>query len=157
LRSLPPGCAALTVTSPPYYQHRDYGVAGQIGREPTLEGYLGRIGEVLSELLRVTDERGSCFVVLGDTYARCRLLLVPHRAPLLAAELGWTVRNDVIWAKSDPAPESPRNRWRGGHEHVLFLTRQPSGYRFNDAAVRVPHAPSTLRRWGNGQTYGGEK
>jgi site-specific DNA-methyltransferase (adenine-specific) len=157
LRSLPQGCAALTVTSPPYYQHRDYGVAGQIGREPTLEGYLGRIGEVLTELLRVTDERGSCFVVLGDTWSRCRLLLVPHRVALLAAELGWTVRNDVIWAKSDPAPESPRNRWRAGHEHVLFLTRQPSGYRFNDDAVRVPHAPSTLRRWGNGQTYGGQK
>src|SRR5262245_48590668 len=96
LRTLPSGCAALTVTSPPYYQHRDYGVAGQIGREPTLEGYLDRLAEVFRELLRVTDERGSCFFVVGDTYARGRLLLVPHRAALLAAEVGWTVRNDLI-------------------------------------------------------------
>ena len=157
LRSLPAGCAALTVTSPPYYQHRDYGVEAQIGREPTLAGYLERIEAVLRELLRVTDNRGSCFFVVGDTYVKRQMMLVPHRIAILASDVGWTMRNDIVWAKSDPAPESPRNRWRSGHEHVLFLTKQPTGYRFNDAAVRVPHSPVTLRRWGGGQTYGGKK
>jgi DNA modification methylase len=157
LRTLPAGCAALTVTSPPYFHHRDYGVAAQIGRERTLAGYLERIAGVLAELLRVTDERGSCFFVVGDTYDRRRLLLVPHRTALLAADLGWTVRNDIVWAKSDPPPESPRDRWRTGHEHVLFLTKRPGGYRFDDKQVRVPHSPVTLRRWGAGQTYGGSK
>lgn len=157
LRTLRTGMAALTVTSPPYYQHRDYGVAGQIGQEPSLDGYLNRIGTVLAELLRVTDDAGSCFFVIGDTYRDRKLLLVPHRIALLAGEIGWTIRNDIIWSKTDPPPESPRNRWRSGHEHVLFLTKRPTDYRFNADTVRVPYAAATLRRWGAGQSYGGPK
>jgi DNA modification methylase len=157
LRSVPDASVALTVTSPPYYLHRDYGVEGQIGQEPSLEAYLARIGAVLRQILRVTDEHGSCFMVVGDTYLDRRLLLVPHRIGILASDIDWVVRNDVIWHKTSPPPESPRNRWRSGHEHVLFLAKNPSGYRFNADAVRVPHSPATVRRWGSGQKYGGSK
>lgn len=157
LNTLGDESVALTITSPPYFQQRDYNVAGQIGQEDSLVKYLARMGEVLSEVLRVTDTQGSCFVVIGDTYLDRRLQLVPHRLAILAADLGWVVRNDVIWAKSDPPPDSPRNRWRAAHEHVLFLTKKPSGYRFNADAIRVPYSPQTLRRWGSGQTYGGQK
>lgn len=157
LRTFSRGSVALTVTSPPYYLHRDYEAEGQIGQETTLAGYLGRMEVVLRELLRITDDRGSCFMVVGDTYIDRRLQLVPHRLAILAADVGWTVRNDLIWAKSDPPPDSPRNRWRAGHEHILFLTKKPSGYRFDADAIRVPYAPATLRRWGAGQAYGGPK
>jgi len=157
LSTFPSSSVALTITSPPYYRQRDYGVVRQIGQERSLAGYLDRIGQVLGELLRVTDDAGSCFFVVGDTYADRRLLMVPHRIGLLADDLGWTVRNDLIWRKSSPAPESPRNRWRSGHEHVFFLTKRPSGYRFNADSLRAPHAEATLRRWGAGQAYGGPK
>lgn len=157
LQRQPPACVALTVTSPPYYLHRDYGIQGQIGQESTLQGYLDRIGSVLEEVLRVTDDQGSCFVVIGDTYRDRQLLLIPHRIGILASDIGWTVRNDVIWHKTSPPPESPRNRWRSGHEHVLFLSKRPSGYRFNADSVRVPYSAATLRRWGSNQSYGGPK
>jgi site-specific DNA-methyltransferase (adenine-specific) len=157
LATLPDRCAALTVTSPPYFRQRQYDVTGQIGQEQTLAGYLDRIGSVLGELLRVTADTGSCFFVVGDTYERGRLLLVPHRIGLLADELGWTIRNDLIWRKACPPPESPRNRWRSGHEHILFLTKRPAGYRFHADAIRVPHCAETIRRWGAGQSYGGPK
>ena len=112
---------------------------------------------MLRELRRVTDDKGSCFVVIGDTYRNGKLLLVPHRVLLLADEMGWHVRNDVIWHKTSPPPESPRTRWRSGHEHVLFLAKRPSGYRFDADDIRVPYAQATLRRWGAGQAYGGRK
>jgi site-specific DNA-methyltransferase (adenine-specific) len=157
LASLPARCAGLTVTSPLYFRQRDYGVTGQIGQEETLAGYLDGLRSVLTELLRVTAETGSCFFVVGDTYERGRLLLVPHRVGLLADGMGWFVRNDIIWRKACPPPESPRNRWRSGHEHILFLTRQRAGYRFDGDAIRVPDSEVTLRRWGAGQRYGGPK
>ena len=157
LSRIPNASVALTVTSPPYYRQRDYGVAGQIGREESLPRYLDRIARVLQEILRVTDDEGSCFFVIGDTFADRTLLLVPHRIGVMASDLGWVVRNDVIWRKTSPVPESPRNRWRTGHEHVFFLTRKPTGYRFDADVLRVPHAEETIRRWGAGQTYGGTK
>ena len=157
LRELPVESVALTVTSPPYYHQRDYKISGQIGQEGSLDEYLSHVGEVLSEILRVTDNRGSCFFVVGDTYENRKLLLVPHRIAILATDVGWTVRNDLIWRKAAPAPESPRNRWRSGYEHIIFLTKQTGGYRFFADEIRVPYADQTLRRWGAGQSYGGKK
>ncbi|MBX9787866.1 MAG: site-specific DNA-methyltransferase [Pirellulales bacterium] len=147
----------LTITSPPYYRHRDYGVEGQIGAEPHIRAYVDQFRRVFSELLRVTTPVGTCFVVIGDTYRHQELLLIPHRLALLAAECGWIVRNDIIWSKLDPPPESPRNRWRTGHEHILFLTKNRSRYKFNADSIRVPYAQATIKRWGNGQVYGGQK
>ncbi len=157
LATLPPACVDLTVTSPPYYGHRDYNVRGQIGKEKTVEGYIARMRGVLAEVLRVTADTGACFFVVGDTYRNQKLLLVPHRIAIAAAELGWTVRNDLIWNKLDPPPESPRNRWRSGHEHILFLTKRSGKYKFSADAIRVPYSAATVKRWGNGQIYGGSK
>lgn len=157
LGALAAGSVGLTVTSPPYFRHRDYGVNGQLGREATVGDYIKNLRGVLVELLRVTNEKGACFFVVGDTYAKQKLLLVPHRLALLADEIGWTVRNDLIWSKLDPPPESPRNRWRSGHEHILFLTKHAGKYTFHADAIRVPYAEATKKRWGNGQVYGGPK
>ncbi len=147
----------LTVTSPPYFRHRDYGVDGQLGREATVDDYIVNLSGVLEGLLRVTAEKGCCFFVVGDTYEKQNLLLVPHRLALAASKIGWVVRNDLIWSKLDPPPESPRNRWRCGHEHVLFLTKRAGNYTFHADAIRVPYAEATKKRWGNGQVYGGPK
>jgi DNA modification methylase len=157
LASLPAGIVDLTVTSPPYFGHRGYRVEGQFGMEATVEEYVGRIREVLAELLHVTAETGACFFVVGDTYDRKKLLLVPHRVALAADQAGWTVRNDLIWNKLDPPPESVRNRWRSAHEHILFLTKPGGKYKFHADAIRVPYSPATVKRWGNGQVYGGSK
>jgi len=157
LKTLPDDVVDLTVTSPPYFLHRDYGVNGQLGKEATVHDYVKHIRGVLKELLRVTAKTGACFFVIGDTYRQQKLLLVPHRIAIAADQLGWTVRNDLIWSKLDPAPESPRNRWRSAHEHVLFLTKKPGKYTFHGDAIRVPYSEVTLRRWGNGQVYGGPK
>lgn len=85
----------LTVTSPPYYQHRDYGVEGQIGREESLTDYLARFRTIFEQLYRITQDNGACFFVIGDTYRSQKLLLVPHRIALIADEAGWIVRNDT--------------------------------------------------------------
>ena len=77
LGTLPPDSVDLTVTSPPYFRHRDYGVNGQLGREATVDDYIKNICGVLEGLLRVTAKTGSCFFVVGDTYGKQKLLWCP--------------------------------------------------------------------------------
>jgi len=157
LTKIPDGVVQTTITSPPYYRQKDYGCKGQLGWEPTVERYIKKLNAVLDQVLRATAPSGSCFVVIGDSFAGKSLQLVPHRLALAAAASGWTVRNDLIWAKSDAAPDGATDRWRFAHEHILFLTKKSRAYKFNADDIRVPHSPVTKRRWGDGQEYGGPK
>src|SRR5690606_10187233 len=69
LRSLPDGVVHTCVTSPPYWGLRDYGVAGQIGLEPTPEKYVEKMVEVFREVRRVLRDDGTLWLNLGDSYA----------------------------------------------------------------------------------------
>ena len=66
---LPDGCVNCVVTSPPYWGLRDYGVAGQIGLEDSLEGYLAEMVAVFREVRRVLRDDGTLWLNLGDGYA----------------------------------------------------------------------------------------
>lgn len=57
------------VTSPPYWGHRDYGVIGQIGLEPTLKDYIETIVAVFEDVRRVLKPEGTLWLNLGDSYA----------------------------------------------------------------------------------------
>ena len=69
LRSLPDGAARCCVTSPPYWGLRDYGVAGQLGLEPTPDAYVAGMVEVFREVRRVLSDDGTLWLNLGDSYA----------------------------------------------------------------------------------------
>ena len=56
------------VTSPPYWNLRDYGVEGQIGLEFTITEYIQKLRLVFNEVYRVLKKSGTCFINLGDTY-----------------------------------------------------------------------------------------
>jgi DNA modification methylase len=58
------------VTSPPYFGLRDYGVAGQIGLEESLDQYIEVLVEVFRAARRVLREDGTLWLNLGDSYAR---------------------------------------------------------------------------------------
>jgi DNA modification methylase len=57
------------VTSPPYWGLRDYGVAGQIGMEPTLGEHLDVMVRVFAEVRRVLKPEGTLWLNYGDCYA----------------------------------------------------------------------------------------
>lgn len=69
LRTLPGGAARCCVTSPPYWRQRDYGVAGQLGLEPTPEEYVAHLVEVFREVRRVLADDGTLWLNLGEKWA----------------------------------------------------------------------------------------
>ena len=70
LPTLPDCSIQCCVTSPPYYGLRDYGVAGQIGLEPTPDEYVAEMVAVFREVRRVLRDDGVLFLNVGDSYAR---------------------------------------------------------------------------------------
>lgn len=69
LRTLPSESVQCIVTSPPYWNLRDYGVAGQIGLEKSPAVYIAKLVEIFREAQRVLRRDGTCWVNIGDTYA----------------------------------------------------------------------------------------
>lgn len=69
LRKMPNDFLDCVITSPPYYQLRDYGYEGQWGLEPTFQEYLEHLWQMMDEIKRVLKETGTCWINLGDTYS----------------------------------------------------------------------------------------
>lgn len=69
LKKFPDESINCSITSPPYYGLRDYHKKEQIGREKTVEEYLDRLINVFREVRRVLKKDGTCFIVIGDSYA----------------------------------------------------------------------------------------
>lgn len=69
LAEFPTESVHCVVTSPPYWGLRDYGVEGQLGLEPTPEGYVERMVAVFREVRRVLRKDGTLWLNMGDCYA----------------------------------------------------------------------------------------
>lgn len=126
---LPDDSADLIVTSPPYWNKRDYGHSDQIGLEATPEAYVNAILDCLDEWKRVLRPHGSIFLNVGDTYYNKSLLGIPGRIEWDAVNnRGWLVRNRIIWAKESGMPDPVKNRLANRHEYVIHLTYKPDYY-----------------------------
>lgn len=68
LRTLPDASVNCCVTSPPYFGLRDYGVAGQIGAEPSPAEFVAALVAVFAEVWRVLADDGTLWLNLGDSY-----------------------------------------------------------------------------------------
>lgn len=155
LAELPEQSVDCVITSPPYFQLRDYGIGGQIGLEENVDVWVDELHVALSGLKRVLKPSGSLWLNLGDTYSRHpkygapakSLLLAPERLLIALASDGWLVRNKVVWAKTNPMPHSVGDRLSNTYDVVYFLTRQPR-YFFDLDAIRLPHRSSRQQRRG---------
>lgn len=113
----------LIVTSPPYWQKRDYGHPDQIGLEATPQEFIKHLTAAMNEWRRVLKPSGSIFLNIGDTYFNRSLAGVPGRLEAAAADDGWILRNRIIWAKEAGMPEPAKNRLANRHEYIFHWTK----------------------------------
>jgi DNA modification methylase len=127
------------VTSPPYFGLRDYGHEGQIGLEQTPEEYITAMVEVFRCVRDVLADDGTLWLNIGDSYGNGKQLLgVPWRLALALQSDGWILRQDIIWHKPNPMPESVRDRCTKAHEYIFLLSKSEK-YFFDADSIRVPH------------------
>lgn len=145
LAELPDGSIDTIITSPPYYNLRNYGHSDQLGLEENINGWVKNLVDVCDGLARVLKPGGSLWLNVADSYsshhsqgaAKKSLLLGPQRLAIALGEAGWIVRNQIIWAKTNPMPSSVGDRLSCGYEAVLLLVRSP-WYFFDLDAIRQP-------------------
>lgn len=136
LASFPPESIDMVITSPPYYMKREY-LGGGIGLEDTYSEYIDDLVAICQQVYRVLKPTGSFWLNLGDSYQSKNLLMIPQRVAIrLTDEVGFTLRNQVVWNKLKGAPDNAKDKMRTLWEPVFFFTKEPSGYYYDIDAVR---------------------
>ncbi len=69
LRHMPDNSVDCVITSPPYWQLRDYGYHDQWGLEPTYQEYLEHLWSLMDEIYRILKPTGTAWINLGDSYS----------------------------------------------------------------------------------------
>lgn len=144
--SLESNSVDLIVTSPPYWQKRDYGIEKQLGQEPDPETYIENIIDTLEHWKEFLRPTGSLFFNIGDTYEKKSLQSIPGQFAAAAEDAGWTIRNEIRWVKDNGIPSSARDRLVRRHEVIYHLVLDKNEY-FYDL-----HGYSQL--YGNGSNPG---
>jgi DNA modification methylase len=157
LRELPDGSIHCIVTSPPYFQQRDYSTPNQIGNEKSPDEYVSSLRLVFAECLRVLRDDGTLWLNLGDKYDDGELLGMPWRVAFALKEDGWLLRSDIIWYKPNAVPSSVKNRPTTDHEYV-FLFAKSKDYYYDIDAIREPHVTfSAESRMRGGRNHFGKE
>lgn len=139
LEQLPSDSVHTICTSPPYWGHRDYGHAEQIGTEDTASEYLDNLVSVFRACKRVLRDDGSMFVNIDDTYVEKALQGIPARlAQRLSEDVGFICRNKLIWAKEHAKPDPSQDRRSNTHEYVYHFTLSQD-YFYDETAVGGDH------------------
>ena len=165
LKSLPDNSIDCCVTSPPYYNLRNYDCDGQIGLEETPEKYIERLCDVFFEVRRVLTPEGTLWLNIGDTYNGNKigntevvknkkvsesndfhkklwngakpkdLIGIPWMLAFALRSQGWYLRQDIIWQKMNPLPESVTDRCTKSHEYIFLLSKSQKYY-FDHEAIQ---------------------
>jgi len=143
LPELPAESVHTVMTSPPYWNLRDYGEADQLGLEETPEEFVENLADVFDEVKRVLRPDGSLWLNLGDTYDDKDLQQIPARVALELQNRGWILRNRVTWAKPNPMPQSVKDRLNDTTEAVFHFVKNRK-YWYDLDAIREEHADSTM-------------
>jgi DNA modification methylase len=176
LKQLDNNSVHCCVTSPPYWGLRDYGVEGQLGLEPTPEEYVSKMVEVFREVKRVLRDDGTLWLNLGDSYSgSCQtggvnsisgngksqphvkhkrntnlkpkdLVGIPWMVAFALRADGWYLRQDIIWHKPNPVPESVKDRCTKAHEYIFLLSKNRKYY-FDNEAIKEDTKPESEKRY----------
>lgn len=139
----------------------------QLGLENTPEEYIAKMTEVFMEVYRVLKPEGTLWLNIGDSYNGNKidntetikhkkvsdsndfhkklrrgakpkdLIGIPWMLAFSLRNAGWYLRQDIIWHKPNPMPESVTDRCTKAHEYI-FLFSKSYKYYFDYEAIQEP-------------------
>lgn len=166
LKTLESNSVHLIVSSPPYYpQVRDYNIPPTfwadgdkcaLGFEGTPDQFVNHLVRIFGECHRVLRDDGTLWVNMGDSYAKHNkwkdlgikkkdLLGIPWLFAFAMRKSGWWLRNDIIWSKLDPLPNSVADRCVRSHEYIFQFAKSEKYY-YDRVPLQEPAKETSIAR-----------
>lgn len=195
LKKLPEESVNCCITSPPYWNLRDYNIEkskwppitysmhglsidipqweGQLGLEPDPKMFIGHLIYIFRYIKKILSKDGTLWINIGDSYARNGgsknsndgfnkkhrkrnnkspngikpkdLIGIPWMLAFALRDDGWFLRQDIIWHKPNPMPESVKDRCTKAHEYIFLLSKSKEYY-FDQESIKEPASNNTHAR-----------
>jgi site-specific DNA-methyltransferase (adenine-specific) len=154
LRQIPSDSVDLIITSPPYFQQREYD-GGGIGNEKLPEDYISALMKIFRECVRVIKPTGSIVFNVGDKYENGSLLLMPYRFAIAAMEqCGVILVNNVTWVKTNPTPRQFKRRLVSSTEPFFHFVKSQEYQYYLDEFLKSGEEEKTTNGNGAGENIG---
>lgn len=75
------------------------------------------------------------------------LVGIPWMLAFALRDAGWYLRQDIIWHKPNPMPESANDRCTKSHEYIFLLSKS-NRYYYDQKAIATPYADKTYTTFG---------
>lgn len=133
----------VTITSPPYYNMKDYGYEGQIGFGQSYEQYLEDLFVVFKGVFQCTKDDGSLWVIIDTLRHEGEMKLIPFDFVNRIAPIGWKLKEIIIWKKDKTVPWTHAGQMRNAFEYILMFSKKDR-FRFNVESIKETEE---LKRW----------
>lgn len=124
-----------TITSPPYFDMKDYGTENQVGFGQSYEDYLNDLKDIFGQIYKISENDGSLWIII-DTFKRDnQVVTLPFDLSNKLKEIGWLLQDIIIWKKDKTVPWSHSGFVQRKFEYILFFSKS-SNFKYNKDRVR---------------------
>jgi len=103
------------------------------------------IAKTDQDLPKATSRRGTKLVGFKEKDR----LMIPARCAIALQADGWYLRDEIVWHKPNPMPESVQDRTTKAHEMIYLLTKNKDYY-YDAESIKEPYSPATMPRMARG-------
>jgi len=133
----------VTITSPPYFDMKDYGIDNQLGYGQEYDEYLDDLSSIFKKIYEVTKDTGSLWIILDTFRKDGEIIPLPFDVADRIQKIGWKFQDIIIWNKTKTIPWSKRGQMRNIFEYILVFVKTEN-YKYYIDRIRDFE---TLKRW----------
>lgn len=138
---------ACIITSPPYFQMRDYGTGeAQRGLEKDVDAFIEGLMKDFSDCKRVLKDNGSLWVNINEPVIKGEYHLISHRFVMAMRKAGWIFNDEIIWIKNNPQFTQAKRSVRS-HEYIFHFVKSVN-YHYDLSWLSKLNDPNDLISYG---------
>lgn len=143
----------VIMTSPPYWDLKDYGTENQIGLDQKYDDYKKDVIRVLDKCYNITKKTGSMWIVVDTLKKNREMITLPfdivselkeYQKNTRGKNERWFLQDIIIWQKDKTLPWSHKGKVRSIFEYILFFSKDKQQYKYYIDKIRDP---VNLKKW----------
>ena len=134
-----------TITSPPYFDIKDYGAENQVGYGQNYDAYLDDLKTIFEKVFQITKNDGTLWIIIDTLKRNNQVVTLPFDLANTLKKVGWLFQDIIIWKKDKTVPWSTNGFVQRKFEYILFFSKSIT-YKNNKDKVRV-FDTTLLKKW----------